>query len=231
METWFLCCRAEDRCRGEHFNRIRRNRLWKKKPTTWSDIFNEAATDDRFWDREVRRPALKFVASGCKGAPEDPDAEYDDVHGVKRKLGINDPKDGHGTVTKNPGSTKSSRKRQNKARQVTQLKAQLAQASQTRWGSGGEAQGKGQKGEGKKGQGKGKTKEPRMKYSQGRFVTDADGCEVCFPYHGKGCSLVCKFGRSHKCQYCLGGPPKHQLPQSCVKGAGTCGRVQALAGR
>ena len=29
----------------------------------WSEVFLAAAEDDKYWDREVRRPALRFLAS------------------------------------------------------------------------------------------------------------------------------------------------------------------------
>ena len=66
-ECWHLCQRAEDRCRAEHFPRLAR-RLKEKlgQEPTWSEVFVEAAEDDRYWDREVRRPALAFLARGSR---------------------------------------------------------------------------------------------------------------------------------------------------------------------
>jgi hypothetical protein len=58
-EAWYLCVVAEDRCRMEHFPR-----LWRKlaeelgHAPTWTQVFDRAATDDKYWDREVRRPAI-----------------------------------------------------------------------------------------------------------------------------------------------------------------------------
>jgi hypothetical protein len=58
-EAWHLCVVAEDRCRSEHFPRT-----WRKLAAkfghapTWSQVFEDAAADDKFWDREVRRPAI-----------------------------------------------------------------------------------------------------------------------------------------------------------------------------
>ena len=40
------------------------------RSATWSEIFVEAPEDDRYWDREVRRPALGFLARGKKASPE-----------------------------------------------------------------------------------------------------------------------------------------------------------------
>jgi hypothetical protein len=64
-ECWHLCQRAEDRCRAEHFPRLARSlRAKSGKDPSWSDVFIAAAEDDRYWDREVRRPALTFLARG-----------------------------------------------------------------------------------------------------------------------------------------------------------------------
>ena len=64
-ECWHLCQKAEDRCRGEHCSRIV-SRLQAKivRRPTWSEVFIEAAEDDRKWGCEVRRPALGFMARG-----------------------------------------------------------------------------------------------------------------------------------------------------------------------
>ena len=64
-ECWHLCQKAEDRCRAEHFPRLVRSLQTKLGRTpSWSEVFVEAAGDDRYWDREVRRPALAFIARG-----------------------------------------------------------------------------------------------------------------------------------------------------------------------
>ena len=36
---------------------------------TWSEVFTAASEDDRYWDREVRRPAIGFLARGKRDAP------------------------------------------------------------------------------------------------------------------------------------------------------------------
>ena len=79
-EVWHLCVVAEDRCRAEHFPRIKRRAEDKHlhgllpgfNPTTpWDFVFREAADDRKYWDEFVREPALRFMASGSKrkGAP------------------------------------------------------------------------------------------------------------------------------------------------------------------
>ena len=51
---------------------------------SWSDVLIAAADDEAFWNREVRHPAVRFLADGCKGKPREPDEE-DDVHGLKQE--------------------------------------------------------------------------------------------------------------------------------------------------
>jgi hypothetical protein len=64
-ECWHLCQKAEDRCRAEHFSRIVRKLQAKLvRAPTWSEVFIDAAEDDRYWDREVSRPSLGFLARG-----------------------------------------------------------------------------------------------------------------------------------------------------------------------
>lgn len=68
-ECWHLCQKAEDRCRAEHFPRLARKlRAQDAREASWSEIFTEAAQDDRYWDREVRRPAYGFLARGKRGS-------------------------------------------------------------------------------------------------------------------------------------------------------------------
>jgi hypothetical protein len=67
-ECWHLCQKAEDRCRAEHFPRLARKLMAVSgKQPTWSEVFIAASEDDRYWDREVRRPALSFMARGKRG--------------------------------------------------------------------------------------------------------------------------------------------------------------------
>ena len=65
--AWHLLNKAEDRCRAEHFPRlVRRLTSDKGALPSWSQVFTAAAEDDKYWDREVRRPALQFMATGVK---------------------------------------------------------------------------------------------------------------------------------------------------------------------
>ena len=76
-ESWYLCQQAEDRCRAEHMPRLRRRLcLEAGRDPTWSDVFIAAALDNRYWDDEVRHPAILFLArNGPKrqGSEESPE--------------------------------------------------------------------------------------------------------------------------------------------------------------
>ncbi|CAK0840856.1 unnamed protein product, partial [Prorocentrum cordatum] len=74
-ECWHLCQRAEDRCRAEHFARVARKLRDKhRRKPTWSEVFQEAALDDRYWDREVRQPVLGFLARNKRPQTDGDDA-------------------------------------------------------------------------------------------------------------------------------------------------------------
>jgi hypothetical protein len=85
-ECWHLCQRAEDRCRAEHFPRLaRRLESSLGRPASWSEVFTAAAEDDRYWDREVRRPALGFLARGKRQSLDAGEAALDSSSGRKAK--------------------------------------------------------------------------------------------------------------------------------------------------
>ena len=77
-ECWSLVMKAEDRCRGEHFERIRRSliraRLEGRLPMNlsfdpdqpWPGVFTFAARDEAYWTAEVIRPCTKLPHTrGC----------------------------------------------------------------------------------------------------------------------------------------------------------------------
>ena len=86
-ECWFLCCKAEDACRAEHLSRIRRRMVVANggAQVSWSDVLIEAANDDKYWDREVRRPAMVYLARG-KGGGEPTAAYEEDPTGLTSKV-------------------------------------------------------------------------------------------------------------------------------------------------
>ena len=86
-ECWYLCCRAEDRCRAEHVPRVGRLLAQELgRQPSWSEVFIAAAQDDRYWDKEVRRPALGFLARGNANKRPGADAVPDvpDTHPAER---------------------------------------------------------------------------------------------------------------------------------------------------
>ena len=71
-ETWRLVMQAEDRCRGEMFERYRRQAATGRLPmaidfdgaTPWTGVFMYAARDIDCWNEHVVRPAQNFSARG-----------------------------------------------------------------------------------------------------------------------------------------------------------------------
>ena len=184
-ECWHLCQRAEDRCRAEHFPRVARQlEASLCRPPSWSEVFEYAALDDRFWNREVWRPALAFLARGR--APDSASSVAE--ASIREKLkGIGNAKGGEAE----PRSTKNSRRR---------ARAQQAEpAARSRAPQSGELPAKKQRSEGGGDQSK--------KDSKGRFLKTRDGQEVCFRFAGgttaDACPTPCPNGRAHVCQKCL----------------------------
>jgi hypothetical protein len=180
-EAWHLCQCAEDRCRAEHFPRIRRRlREEKGSEVTWSAVFIAAAMDDRYWDKEVRRPAIAFLARG----------------GPKRLRGEEEDAGEDG-----PGPSKAARKR---------MRRQQAQAAGIQRGPPPPARPAVQPPpQSHQDKGKGKGSHPK-KDRQNLFVTTAEGMQICFRY-AKGevphCRDPCPDSRAHVCQKCLGRHP------------------------
>ena len=65
-ECWLLCCKAEDTCRAVHLSRIRRGMVVANggAQVPWSDVLIEAANNVKCRDREVRHPAIVYLAKG-----------------------------------------------------------------------------------------------------------------------------------------------------------------------
>ena len=73
--AWHLIVLADDKCRAEHLERVRRRAtqdLLRGLPAhldwnaerPWSCCFRLAALDTAFWDAQVRHPAAAWMASG-----------------------------------------------------------------------------------------------------------------------------------------------------------------------
>ena len=187
-EAWHLCVTAEDRCRCEHFPRLRRDlveaiaqglraRFDQKRP--WDEVFRTAARDRACWDRHVREPALLFrtVNSRKREQPEATGSGMDQA-----------AEDG------SPATPKKRRKGQNQ-----RLRAKLAKIEEEK----GSAEWPVPAPKGGKSGGKGS---PR-KDGKGRFTTDRAGKPLCFAFNNRDCKGVCPKGMVHACQVCLGAHP------------------------
>ena len=180
-ECWHLCQKAEDRCRAEHFPRVaRRLQLETGKAPSWSDVFVAAANDDRYWDREVRRPALAFLARGKRQLSQTEAAEKSHTDKVQEP----------------PAKTRRQAKRERQAaNSFRQLQAQpsghappppLQQQQQQHH------------------------QQPRgghpRKNNKGFFVTTREGQEICFKFsrgERDACTEPCPNRRAHVCTKCL----------------------------
>ena len=164
-EAWHLLVKAEDRCRGEHFPRLRRNLTNRFNkglapefcPTMpWDGVFREAARDRDYWDRTVREPAILFRTA--KG-------------GKKEQVG------GTGTTTDIAVDKESPKKQRNRS-QKERLKKQLAKEREKN--SRGHSSSPPRKGD----------RGPKRD-SKGRFLTDRSGKPICFAFNNCECKGVC----------------------------------------
>eukprot|EP00971_Amphidinium_carterae_P282459 5607530-Amphidinium_carterae.1 len=84
--AWHLVYSADDKCRCEHLERIRRAAVLDdaigKRPdnfdpeTPWSYCFIRAASDENFWNENVRHPAAAWVAAGARSELLTPDERH-----------------------------------------------------------------------------------------------------------------------------------------------------------
>ena len=202
-EAWHLAVLAEDRCRGEAFARIRRELDRKKnvnlfnvdfdEAVPWSAVFQIAARDEAYWDKEVRRPAVAFLTRGASGAMPTVSAHASAaVAGILGKSGAGPGGAGAGKggrvpgqpgppgVPSPPGEGRRGRKGQR----------QRQQWEQQEWNP----------------KGKGKTGKKGKKGNKPPYHYTRENLEICYKFAkgGRGaCSEVCPAGRAHVCQYCL----------------------------
>ena len=192
-EAWHLLVKAEDRCRGEHFPRLRRNLLNRfnkglapefDPSMPWDGVFREAARDRDYWDRTVREPAILFrTASG------------------KRR----DQTGGTGTATDLTEDKESPKKKKKNKSQKERLKKQLAKER--------EKKARGHSTSPPRRDPKGERGPKRD--SKGRFLTDRSGKPICFAFNNGECKGVCSKNMAHVCQNCLGSHPAKE----CRKGS------------
>ena len=189
-ESWHLLVTAEDRCRCEHFPRLRRKyeELARRRlapdfqdDTPWDFIFRAAARDREYWDKHVREPALLFRTSGAK----------------KREQ-----PGGTGSGTDHTGdSDRLSPKKKKRAKgQKERLKQQLAELRKEKEQSSDKQNGR--EDWDKRDKGRGPKRDGR-----GRFLTDRQGKQICFAFNNGECKGVCPKNMVHVCQICLGTHP------------------------
>ena len=176
-EAWHLCVQAEDKCRAEHLDRLRRARerdfqaglapsFNPRMP--WNDIFRMAARDKTYWDKNVRDPAVSFMARG--GARRQQPAVATDTN-----LGIDraQPQEGKGRGRKRGrgNNNKDDERRDSTPAQRNDDKA---------------------------------NHEHPKRDKAGKFTTTREGKAICFAFGNGKCKDVCVKGMQHVCQLCLG---------------------------
>ena len=80
LVAWHLALAAEDRCRAEHFPWLTRTVTHAEEQgrlplnldflplQPWIGVFTAAARVSEHWQKEVRRPAIEFIARGIRGS-------------------------------------------------------------------------------------------------------------------------------------------------------------------
>ena len=195
-ECWFLCCKAEDACLAEHLSRIRRRMVVANggAQVSWSDVLIEAANDDKYWDREVRRPAMVYLARG-KGGGEPTAAYEEDPTGLTSKVRTQILGGKSASMDESPRP-----KKKTKAEKAAARSAAHSPGAASPGGSGG-----GQSASPSATQAPQWEAHPRKKGQL--FITSRDGTEICFTF-AKGARDAfpepCQRSRAHVCQTCLG---------------------------
>ena len=230
-DLWGLICRAEDRCRAEHFPRLRRRLELARAQglcpefdpaRPWDYVFRAAADDDKFWNREVRHPALHVIAQSSRGAGHTQAA-------VAAATALADVQTGAPLHAKRrpPAAASAAAgveadvKRRKQAEGIQGVPAAVADARPARGGDGGRRKQGGGAGGDKSAS---KAKQHPTKRC-GRFITTREGTEICFKFQKNTCETTCPAGRAHVCQLCLGGHPgAHCAGASSSGGAGAARR-------
>lgn len=231
-ECWHLVWQAEDRCRRDELERIRRSlvraRIEGNLPMNirfdpdqpWVGVFTYAARDGEYWAKHVTRPAQTFLArggSGRKMTREAAESVMLDKDMVKITSG------GGAGVQGEPGQGQSRNARKRRAEKQRQDEARKWSSTASKGGWENSASSWAPKGSGKTQSQKGM--HPR-KYGQ-TFVTTREGDEICYKF-SKGapgaCSEPCVDGRTHCCQYCLGAHPNQQCQKRDGKSKGGGGK-------
>ena len=161
---------------------------------SWSEVFTEVADDSKYWDREVRRPAMLYLARGKRGG--EPTAAYEEdptglTTKIKSQLAAGDSLEGM-----SPNKRHKASGAERRARQAQRAAAQESASSQGQQASTSPRQTQ--------------TQAQPKEHPQKRgnlFTTTREGTEVCFIFAKNdrdACSEPCPQGRAHVCQICLG---------------------------
>ena len=189
-ESWHLLCRAEDRARAEHAPRTyRKLKEINGIAPTWSQVFIAISEDSVYWDKEVRRPALQFLARNKRPVLDD-----DVIPGVPALQ---------------PGQERGPRKKPRGGRRPNNpstVKLIPNQETQNTKGGG-------------KGQAKGRGPHPRKDRNGKFITNkDGQELCFKFATGGpEKCPAPCAAGRAHQCQKCL--QPHHNNSPSCSANA------------
>ena len=218
-ETWWLCVMAEDTCRNEHFARLRRelervpdgmrNRfnLNFDPKAPWKSVYQAAARDEHYWDKNVRRPAMAYLTRGTTTAM--PTVSPQASAAVAAILGKNSGASSSG------GSPGGGGGQPGNGPSRGQLKRQRQRAAKESFNNGN------QNGNQHTGKGNGQTGKGKGKNSGPPYRLDREGHEICYKFAkgGRGsCEDVCPQGRSHVCQYCLGPHPNAECSKKGNRG-------------
>ena len=216
-ECWHLLMPAEDRMRGERFEHLRRGlarpHAAGKVPVEinydparpWDGVFQAAALDHHYWDSNVRRPAVAFLARS-KSVPQpslEPisDGAKESLRNVEKALGAepsgSEPK--RGKKRKRSGREKRSRadSAESESKESKKAKKELRDKRNSR--------------------------EHPKKWG-GLFHSTQDGKPICYAF-AKGdtpesCPGQCKNNRAHRCQHCLGNHQNKDCAKNRGKGGG-----------
>ena len=234
-ECWHLCAQAEDRCRGEAFPRYRRILMQCHQTGSvpvgitfnplmpWDGVFQYAANDDKFWDKEVRRPATAFLARGkippqLNATQGTLDAIGNVEEGAEQSARPT-PRGSLGAAVARQNQVPHGQGQSKHARQKRKLQEELEESKAKRW------KGSDQDSGGYRSSSSGQWDRSKKDYN-GNFSIDRDGNQICFKF-SKGragdCPDPCPNGRSHSCQICLGPHPNSECSKSKGSGKGNKG--------
>ena len=190
-QCWWLLAQADQRMRGEHWERLRRRAEAEAAGVVamggnhpfdaarpWDYVLNLAAADHIYWQEEVVQKALLYATHlQTKAQITDPG------HGVAALRTVDagggrGQRSGGGGGAKRPGESASGK------RQRQRGDAKAASSGAAKGGGGG------------KGQSKGKAS---------RRGTTESGQQICFAWaRDGGCTEPCPAKRAHVCEICLG---------------------------